>query len=633
MHSDDKKMLGRVLSVILALVLLVSYTLSVKIDRVAAEPQDMLLAAMGVGSRGEVPASAAKEPENKVPEAESESEAEPEDAASEDGTEPEGPSEPGTAEIFAALTFSSDDERCTSSGDVMRSCDIKCFESVLLAAAALDGVKKAHAITVEKPMTVETADSKEYAFAEGDSLNAGAAAALLILTDDTELRRLLARQIASTDAELVEAENSFAKKLKLTNTKIFDDDGENRSYTNTYDVYRLILSLCGREGFAEAFAQKGLEIALTDAEGVEKTITIPWDGSEVLKGLDGYSLYLRKNEGTRKNGVNSLTLFCDADGELCACVISDYDERARIGTVSDNLIRIFGGLDADLYTELPDLVYEKIPDKAVVPTESNDARYRYILGTDYQAFTMNNAPKGYTSPAQASKNMVIIKVPCWKMDGNGNRYSSTYSFKINKKLAETVKAIFADIYELDIKFPIKEILGYTYRKVGGVGLINCPFMSIHTFGCAIDINPGDYDNDYYLGKGNDLRDKTNPYCIPDEVIEIFEKYGWFWGGNFDICADTMHFQYFELGFLQYQEAEPFPILEAGADNTESYVENLSERLAELEYLDGPRKVFDETLKKAVTEFQTDCGLEADGIVNYETWEKLINLTHYMPFVF
>ncbi len=627
------------MSVFLALVLLVSYTLSVKIDRVAAEPQVKLMTAKEEVSAGtsSKPVTEAGTEVKAGSEAEAKADAVPEDPAQDGNSDPEPEETVHTVEdgeYFSALTFSSDDESCTSEGDVMQSCDIKGFENVFLTAAVLSQADNDFSLVVEDKLSIVTEDDMEYVFEEGERIDARGAAVLLIITGDTELRRLFARQIATSDEELLEAENSFAKKCKLTNTKFFDDGEKAKSYTNTYDIYRTLQCLFGVHDFEESFDAKGLKLGVLDADGEDRPVVIPWDETEeTLKGLDGYKLFVRKNEGTRKNGVNSLTLFEDADGRLCACVITDYEERTGIDTVSDNLIRVFGGIDADIYKELPDSVYEKIDKKAVLPTESNDARYRYILGTDYEAFTMNNAPRGYTSPSQAVKNMVTVKVPCWKMDASGNRYSSTYTFKTNKKLAECVKAIFNDIYELDIKFPIKEIIGYTYRKVGGVGLINCPFMSIHTFGCAIDINPGDYDNDYYLGKGNDLRDKTNPYCIPDEVIEIFEKYGWFWGGNFDICADTMHFQYFELGFLQYQEAEPFPILEEGAENTAIYVENLSERLVELEYLENKTTLFDRKLKEAVMEFQTDCGLDADGIVNYETWEKLINLTHYMSFVF
>ena len=269
-----------------------------------------------------------------------------------------------------------------------------------------------------------------------------------------------------------------------------------------------------------------------------------------------------------------------------------------------------------------------------VPTESDDARYQYLLGIDAKVISIDDPPEGYKSEAQAAKNMKTITVPIWKMTASGKRYTSSAQLTIHKKLAKNVMAIFKEIYALDIHFPIKVLKGYMYRKVGGVGLSKSRLMSIHSFGAAIDINPGDYDNDYFLGKGNDLRDKTNPYCIPDEVIAIFEKYGWFWGGNFEICADTMHFQYFGLGMLTYQGNSPFRTLKvksgymAGVD-----VRNLQQRLCELGFTVSVDGVYGNKTMDAVKKYQKSRGLKVTGEVNYKTWETIINETHYMSYAF
>ena len=145
-----------------------------------------------------------------------------------------------------------------------------------------------------------------------------------------------------------------------------------------------------------------------------------------------------------------------------------------------------------------------------VPTQSDDARYQYLLGIDSKVITIDNPPAGYRNATEAAKNMKTITIPIWKMSSSGGRYTSSAKLTIHKKLARNVQEIFKEIYALDIKFPIKVVKGFMYRKVGGVALSKSRIMSIHSFGAAIDINPGDYDNDYFLGKGNDLRDKSNP---------------------------------------------------------------------------------------------------------------------------
>ena len=269
-----------------------------------------------------------------------------------------------------------------------------------------------------------------------------------------------------------------------------------------------------------------------------------------------------------------------------------------------------------------------------LPLESNDARYEYLTGLGYKAYTIYDAPPGFTSEAEAATHMITIDVPVWKMTKEGKKYATTWPLTINSKLVASVRCIFSDIYQLDIQFPFNYLKGFMYRKVGGSGLVSSKLLSIHSFGAAMDINFWDPDNDYYLGKGNDLRNKDNPYYIPESVIEIFANYGWNWGGNFDICVDSMHFQYFGLEFLQYSSSEPFPILSlTRANMNKIYIRNLTQRLKRLKFLDKESEEFTEEVDAAVKAFQEAYGLEPDGIVDYETWVPLINATHDMSYVF
>ncbi len=275
-----------------------------------------------------------------------------------------------------------------------------------------------------------------------------------------------------------------------------------------------------------------------------------------------------------------------------------------------------------------------IPDTARIPLENDDERYKYITGLEEQTYTINNMPAGYRTDAEAKQQMVTFSVPIWQMGTDGKRIPSTHRLTVNSRLAESVKCIFTEIYDLEIQFPINYLSGYSYRKVGGSGLEDSRLMSAHSFGVAIDINNGDYDNDYFLGAGNDLRNKDNPFCIPDSVIAIFEKYGWFWGGNFSICSDTMHFQYFGLDFLQYTSEEPFPILSYRRKGMDSvHIRNLIQRLQRLGYLEKSGSKFTLEVENAVKKFQTDNQLKPDGIVDYETWVPLINATHDMQYTF
>lgn len=75
---------------------------------------------------------------------------------------------------------------------------------------------------------------------------------------------------------------------------------------------------------------------------------------------------------------------------------------------------------------------------------------------------------------------------------------------------------------------------YSFRKIA-----NSNNLSLHSFGIAIDLDIK--NSDYWLW--NDSKKKINyKNKIPIEIVEIFEKYGFIWGGRW-YHYDTMHFEY------------------------------------------------------------------------------------------
>lgn len=265
-----------------------------------------------------------------------------------------------------------------------------------------------------------------------------------------------------------------------------------------------------------------------------------------------------------------------------------------------------------------------------LPTGSANQRYQYLLNVEKKYFNWDARPTGYKTLAQAKKNMTTIQVPVWKRNARtGKKTASKMSLTVNKKLAKNVQKIFKEIYALDIKFPIKTLKGFGYRRVGGALLTGfSKRISIHAFGAAIDINP--IENDYFVGKNSDGRDKKNPYYIPKEVIRIFEKNGWFWGGNFSICSDTMHFQYLDLGFLSYTTS-PFteykytkgkkPVANDRVRDIQRRLQYLKLYQTELDGKYGPGT------EAAVKKFQKKYKLKVNGRMTKQTWIKLYNATH------
>jgi hypothetical protein len=64
-------------------------------------------------------------------------------------------------------------------------------------------------------------------------------------------------------------------------------------------------------------------------------------------------------------------------------------------------------------------------------------------------------------------------------------------------------------------------------------------LSMHAFGAAIDLDP--HAGCYWRWSGQ-LASLQCVQSIPRQLIELFEKYGFIWGGNW-LHIDTMHFEY------------------------------------------------------------------------------------------
>jgi D-alanyl-D-alanine carboxypeptidase len=131
---------------------------------------------------------------------------------------------------------------------------------------------------------------------------------------------------------------------------------------------------------------------------------------------------------------------------------------------------------------------------------------------------------------EVKKNLVTIS---WLPRSWGKQVQVT---RVNG-IADRMKQVSAEIDGLkpEIKaaaYPIAGIL--SCRAVADTGK-----MSMHGYAAAIDLNLK--YSDYWLWAG---KAKTIPYRnrMPPEIVEIFERHGFIWGGKW-YHYDTMHFEY------------------------------------------------------------------------------------------
>jgi hypothetical protein len=118
-----------------------------------------------------------------------------------------------------------------------------------------------------------------------------------------------------------------------------------------------------------------------------------------------------------------------------------------------------------------------------------------------------------------------------------NAWGKTVRITSVNRVDERLRAVSAEIDALPdkIKHAAYPIAGtYNCRVVADTGQ-----LSPHAFGIAIDLNTAISDYWYRGPRGGAITYKNR---IPNEIVEIFEKHGFIWGGKW-YHFDTMHFEY------------------------------------------------------------------------------------------
>jgi hypothetical protein len=146
----------------------------------------------------------------------------------------------------------------------------------------------------------------------------------------------------------------------------------------------------------------------------------------------------------------------------------------------------------------------------------------------------------------------IVKVNIKYVDFNGNERDGI--MEVHKEVKDEVIAIFEEIKALGFPiFQIKTIDNYNYDdeesvKANNSSAYNFRFvagttkLSDHAIGLAIDINP--VQNPWLHPSALNLfpyvEDAKGTIVKNDEIVKIFENYGWSWGGNWR-NPDYQHF--------------------------------------------------------------------------------------------
>ena len=117
---------------------------------------------------------------------------------------------------------------------------------------------------------------------------------------------------------------------------------------------------------------------------------------------------------------------------------------------------------------------------------------------------------------------------------------------VHKALAEEVQSIFRDIY--NIGFNVYKLGSYNYRTINNPNYPNSTKLSMHSFGCAIDINydvnpfsktqKRPFEHAPWYWNNTTYNPNTCIWTNDHPVVKIFHNYEWGWGGRY---GDFMHF--------------------------------------------------------------------------------------------
>lgn len=229
-----------------------------------------------------------------------------------------------------------------------------------------------------------------------------------------------------------------------------------------------------------------------------------------------------KNYKKEKESIESLVAVTEDESEKNAL-------QSKISTYSNQM--------SSLKSEIENLLSAIITSVKTGESVNNFANPYGLLGLVSTVGEAANIPKskrmGYlfpdgvpTSKAEAEKYLTTITVKAY--DGNGN--ARDLKITVHKKLAEEVKMVYDELYQ--IKFPVSDSGGYNYRN-----MTKSNKLSHHSYGVAIDLNAS---SNPFGGTNN----KNSKFYNNDEVVAIWKKHGFYWGGDWNNSRnDPMHFTY------------------------------------------------------------------------------------------
>ena len=255
-------------------------------------------------------------------------------------------------------------------------------------------------------------------------------------------------------------------------------------------------------------------MSLTEDEDLIAALTLEsWDACSMLDG----SLYIYENDSNRYGSISW-------SGHESALLGLAPEDNLRLSEEPGRGIVSTVGMGAS-YTVSGGIAGSDIFGPVTGGGYYLDSRMPYLF------------PAGVPNSPQ-EMGQYLVDVPC-ETCNRGIVYIT-----IHRLLAEKVQTAFHEMAE--IGFPIDgDTYGYGWRAAVTVTSSGQSFRSHHSYGVVVDINPnkncmvknGVIISGAYWLPGED------PYSVTQEVVDIWKKQGFLWGGEFPDSRDYMHFTF------------------------------------------------------------------------------------------
>lgn len=179
---------------------------------------------------------------------------------------------------------------------------------------------------------------------------------------------------------------------------------------------------------------------------------------------------------------------------------------------------------ASTETMLPKIVPSPTPDPSFEQFKGECKRYGLAYGDPSE--NVDDRIKEF-GPANAQENFITIAF-------------FDYAIVVHRKVAPCLLAVERDLRAQGTTYRVSEIGSYREEPREDRQ------YWYHAYGAAIDINPDQNPQCLEEREGVDREGRCasdKPYDLPDEWIKTFERYGFYWGGDYETNKDYMHFEW------------------------------------------------------------------------------------------